>query len=95
MQLQAAITADDASRKRVVDPAISNACSEESLKTMIEICCKCLLQNPADRPSAEDILWNLQFAAQVQDGWRGDSSHSSDGSPVSSFKPPRLRLTIP
>lgn len=94
-QLQAAITADDASRKRVVDPAISNACSEESLKTMIEICCKCLLQNPADRPSAEDILWNLQFAAQVQDGWRGDSSHSSDGSPVSSFKPPRLRLTIP
>ncbi|CDP12665.1 unnamed protein product [Coffea canephora] len=94
-QLQAVITADDASRKRVVDPAVSDACSDQSLKTMIEICCKCLLQNPADRPSVEDILWNLQFAAQVQDGWRGESFHSSDGSPVSSFKPPHQRLTIP
>ncbi|KAJ6761735.1 INACTIVE LEUCINE-RICH REPEAT RECEPTOR-LIKE PROTEIN KINASE-RELATED [Salix koriyanagi] len=54
---------------------------------------KCLLRNPADRPSVEDILWNLQFAAQVQDSWRGDSQ-SSEGSPVSPTKRPRLNITI-
>lgn len=94
MQLQASITADDVSRKRVTDPAVTAACSDESLKTMIEICCKCLLRIPADRPSVEDILWNLQFAAQVQDAWKGGESNSSDGSPVS-FKPSHLRLTVP
>ncbi|KAL3534854.1 hypothetical protein ACH5RR_003315 [Cinchona calisaya] len=94
-QLQASITVDNASRKSVADPAVCGACSDESLKTVIEICWKCLLKIPADRPSVEDILWNLQFAAQVQDGWKGEYSNSSDGSPVSSFKPARLRLTIP
>ncbi|CAI9099296.1 OLC1v1036086C2 [Oldenlandia corymbosa var. corymbosa] len=94
-QVQASITADDATRKSVADPAITAACSDESLKTMIEICCKCLLRNPSDRPSVEDILWNLQFSAQVQDAWKSCESNSSDSSPVSSFKPPRLRLSAP
>lgn len=93
MQVQTSITANDATRKSVADPAVTAACSDESLKTMMEICCKCLLKNPADRPSVEDILWNLQFASQVQDAWKSGESNSSDSSPVPSFKPPRLRFT--
>ncbi|KAK9290834.1 hypothetical protein L1049_009012 [Liquidambar formosana] len=89
-QLQASITADDAARRRTVDPAIHKGCSDESLKTVIEICIRCLLKDPADRPSVEDVLWNLQFAAQVQDAWRGDYQ-SSEGSPVSPSQP-RLQL---
>lgn len=95
MQLQLSITADSASRKRVIDPVFLSACADESVKTVMEICCRCLHKDPAERPSIEDVLWNLQFAAQVQDAWRGDSQ-SSDGSPVSSsFQPPRLQLTVP
>ncbi|KAM7520007.1 hypothetical protein LguiB_018969 [Lonicera macranthoides] len=84
-QLQACIMAEGVARKSmsVVDPAVRDACSDESLKTMMEICSRCLLNNPADRPSLEDVLWNLQFAAQVQ-----DACQSSDGSPLS----PTLRL---
>lgn len=95
VQLQLSITADAASRKRVVDPAISVACSDESLKTMIEICCRCLLTNPAERPSIEDVLWNLHFAAQVQDAALRSDSQSSDSSPVSAFQPPRLQSSVP
>ncbi|KAL7096376.1 hypothetical protein ACP275_10G075700 [Erythranthe tilingii] len=88
-QLQASALADDASRRSLVDPAVQNACSSESVKTMIEICCRCLLNNPAERPSIEDVLWNLQFAAQVQ-----DISQSSETSPISPLHSSRLKTTI-
>jgi len=32
----------------------------------------------------EDVLWNLQFAAQVQDDWEVEAWSSGGGSPVSS-----------
>ncbi|KAF9661222.1 hypothetical protein SADUNF_Sadunf19G0045800 [Salix dunnii] len=92
-QLQASITSDDPARSSIVDPGLRRSCSDQSLKTMMEICVRCLLKNPADRPSVEDILWNLQFAAQVQEPWRGDSQ-SSEGSPVSPTKRARLHITI-
>ncbi|XP_057507141.1 probable inactive leucine-rich repeat receptor-like protein kinase At3g03770 [Actinidia eriantha] len=92
-QLQRIATADNAVRRSIVDPAIRNAYSDESLKTMIDICIRCLLNNPEDRPSIEDVLWNLQFAAQVQEAWRGDSQ-SSDGSPVLHFEPPRQQINL-
>ncbi|XP_009797737.1 probable inactive leucine-rich repeat receptor-like protein kinase At3g03770 [Nicotiana sylvestris] len=81
-QLQESIMANEVERKNVVDPAIRNYCLDESLKTMIEICSRCLLQDAEDRPSVEDAIWNLQFAAQVQDALKRDSS-SSDASPIS------------
>ncbi|GAA0139432.1 transmembrane signal receptor [Lithospermum erythrorhizon] len=93
-QIQVILTADDASRKIIVEQAIKSQCSNESLKTMIEICWRCLMNDPSERPPIEDILWNLQFAAQVQDGWKGDYSQSSETSPVSNFQNSRLKLTI-
>ncbi|KAL0308267.1 UNVERIFIED_CONTAM: putative inactive leucine-rich repeat receptor-like protein kinase [Sesamum radiatum] len=92
-QLQASIIADDTSRKSFVDPAVKNSCSGESVQTMIELCLRCLLKDLAERPSIEDVLWNLQFAAQVQDAWRGDSQ-SSEGSPISPLRTSRLKLSI-
>ena len=67
-----------------MDAAVHKECSDESLKTMMEICVRCLTDDAADRPSVEDILWNLQFAAQVQESAREDCPSSSQGSPVSS-----------
>ncbi|XP_031380455.1 probable inactive leucine-rich repeat receptor-like protein kinase At3g03770 isoform X1 [Punica granatum] len=92
-QIQSSVAADAAALRSVVDPTVQKASSEQSLRTMMEISLRCLLNDPADRPSIEDVLWNLQFAAQVQDGWR--ESYSSEGSPGSPSQPPSLRLTIP
>lgn len=54
-------------RSNIVDPAIVNTCVEESLQIVVEIAGKCLSKEPASRPSMEDVIWNLQYAAQVQD----------------------------
>ncbi|XP_062186819.1 probable inactive leucine-rich repeat receptor-like protein kinase At3g03770 isoform X2 [Phragmites australis] len=88
-QLQSALTSEGPGRKRsFADQSVSKACSDESLRTVMEICLRCLGKEAAQRPSVEDVLWNLQFAAQVQDDWRGDSQ-SSEESPLSPSQIPR------
>ncbi|KAG0466080.1 hypothetical protein HPP92_017660 [Vanilla planifolia] len=72
------------------DRLIWKSCCNESLKTVMEICLRCLSGEPSERPSIEDVLWNLQFAAQLQDAWRGDSNSSED-SPLS---PPAFRKSL-
>ncbi|XP_062115994.1 probable inactive leucine-rich repeat receptor-like protein kinase At3g03770 isoform X2 [Humulus lupulus] len=52
-------------RKRIVEPAVLSTSSQESLSIVISIMQKCISPD-ASRPSFEDILWNLQYAAQVQ-----------------------------
>uniref|UniRef100_A0A0A9D610 Protein kinase domain-containing protein n=1 Tax=Arundo donax TaxID=35708 RepID=A0A0A9D610_ARUDO len=79
-----AIADEDRVRRRsFADPVVRKGCSDESLRTVMEICLRCLAKETAQRPSVEDVLWNLQFAAQAQDYWEGDA-RSSDGSPASS-----------
>ncbi|KAK7364722.1 hypothetical protein VNO80_13463 [Phaseolus coccineus] len=90
--LQASITADGEARRSIIDPAVRKVCLDQSLKTMMEICVRCLVKEPAERPSIEDVLWNLQFAAQVQDAWIGDSQSGSDGSPISPLA--SIRMTF-
>ncbi|XVE68520.1 hypothetical protein DITRI_Ditri09bG0074700 [Diplodiscus trichospermus] len=65
--LQVSNKMDDRARRSVADPTVIKECSSESLKTVMEICLRCLSNEPADRPSVEDVLWTLQFAAQLQD----------------------------
>ncbi|KAG5106349.1 hypothetical protein JHK82_043319 [Glycine max] len=77
-QLQASLGADEEGRRSVVDPAFRKAWLDQSLKTMMEIYVRCLVKELADRPSIEYVLWNLQFASQVQHAWRGHSQ-SSEG----------------
>ncbi|XP_007010597.2 PREDICTED: probable inactive leucine-rich repeat receptor-like protein kinase At3g03770 [Theobroma cacao] len=73
--LQVSNKMDDTARRSIVDPTIVKECSAESLKTVMEICLRCLSDEAGDRPSVEDVLWTLQFAAQLQDPWRLDSHH--------------------
>ncbi|KAG6492348.1 hypothetical protein ZIOFF_047305 [Zingiber officinale] len=65
-QLQESATLEMA-RRSFVDPAVSNSCNDESLTTVMGICLRCLSKDPTQRPSIEDVLWNLQFAIQVQE----------------------------
>jgi len=93
-KVQATLAGDEEARRSIVAAEIQNTCSDQSLKTMMEICIRCLKKDPSERPSIEDVLWNLQFAAQVQDAWQGgECLNSSRGSPVSPPRLPRFRLT--
>ncbi|XP_077243206.1 putative LRR receptor-like serine/threonine-protein kinase At1g14390 [Tasmannia lanceolata] len=51
------------------DPSIRGTFAYESLKPAVEIIISCLSEDIGQRPSIEDVLWNLQYSAQVQDGW--------------------------
>ncbi|XP_009626257.1 probable inactive leucine-rich repeat receptor-like protein kinase At3g03770 [Nicotiana tomentosiformis] len=53
-------------RHRIVDPAVLITSSQESLSIVISITNKCIAPESLSRPSFEDVLWNLQYAAQVQ-----------------------------
>lgn len=88
LQLLWAMAEEDRARRSFVDPAVSKSCSEDSLRTVMEICLRCIAKEAAHRPSVEDVIWNLQFATQVQDDWEGEI-RSSDGSPVSSSRATR------
>ncbi|URD85483.1 STYKc [Musa troglodytarum] len=92
-ELQENIVADGTARRSIVDPIISRQCCDESLKVVMEICLRCLSEEPTQRPSVEDVLWNLKFAAQVQESWRGDSQ-SSEESPLSPSQPPQSPIIL-
>ncbi|XP_023550774.1 probable inactive leucine-rich repeat receptor-like protein kinase At3g03770 [Cucurbita pepo subsp. pepo] len=53
-------------RRRIVDPVVLTTSSQESLSRVISITKKCISTDVSSRPSFEDVLWNLQYAAQVQ-----------------------------
>ncbi|XP_010524998.1 PREDICTED: probable inactive leucine-rich repeat receptor-like protein kinase At3g03770 isoform X2 [Tarenaya hassleriana] len=77
-QIQGSVSEEDAAARRsMVDPTVHRECSDQSLKTMMEVSVRCLLEDPWERPSIEDVLWNLQFASQVQDGSPGRATASS------------------
>ncbi|GMY13134.1 probable inactive leucine-rich repeat receptor-like protein kinase At3g03770 isoform X2 [Fagus crenata] len=63
-------------RRRIVDPIVLTTCSQESLSIVVSITNKCIAPELSSRPSFEDVLWNLQYAAQVQA--TADSDQKSD-----------------
>eukprot|EP00268_Persea_americana_P020903 TRINITY_DN20950_c0_g1_i1.p1 TRINITY_DN20950_c0_g1~~TRINITY_DN20950_c0_g1_i1.p1 ORF type:complete len:801 (+),score=138.52 TRINITY_DN20950_c0_g1_i1:641-3043(+) len=64
-------------RKRIVDPIVLTTCAQESLSIVISLTNKCISSQPSARPSIEDVLWNLQYAAQVQATADGDQKSES------------------
>ncbi|KAL1561857.1 putative inactive leucine-rich repeat receptor-like protein kinase [Salvia divinorum] len=72
--LSVSLTADSMARRSIVDPAVHKECSDDSLRTLMELCLRCLSNELHERPSVEDAVWNLQFAAQVEDTWHRNSS---------------------
>lgn len=52
--------------RKIVDPIVLTTSSQESLSIVVSLTNKCILTESSSRPSFEDVLWNLQYAAQVQ-----------------------------
>ncbi|XP_009603090.1 probable inactive leucine-rich repeat receptor-like protein kinase At3g03770 isoform X1 [Nicotiana tomentosiformis] len=64
-EMQASFGSQDG-RRRIMDPVVLTTSSQESLSIVISITNKCISPESSNRPSFEDVLWNLQYAAQVQ-----------------------------
>ncbi|RID43905.1 hypothetical protein BRARA_I00739 [Brassica rapa] len=53
-------------RRRMVNPTVQATCRNGSLIRVIALMNKCVSPESLSRPSFEDILWNLQYASQLQ-----------------------------
>ncbi|KAJ1259713.1 hypothetical protein BS78_10G176800 [Paspalum vaginatum] len=73
-QLSEALAEDPERLKDIADPAINGTFAVDSLSTVAEIAVNCTAGEPSDRPSIDDVLWNLQYSMQVQDGWASSES---------------------
>lgn len=60
----------------LIDPHIKGKINPESLKKFVVTAEKCLSDCGADRPSMNDLLWNLEFALNLQENVDG-STHSA------------------
>uniref|UniRef100_A0A0E0ABE1 non-specific serine/threonine protein kinase n=1 Tax=Oryza glumipatula TaxID=40148 RepID=A0A0E0ABE1_9ORYZ len=75
-QISEAIAEDPDLLKDMADPTIRGTFAVESLSTVAEIALNCTASDTSSRPSIEDVLWNLQYSMQVQDGWASSESLS-------------------
>jgi hypothetical protein len=75
-QISEALAEDPELLKDIADTAIRGTFAVDSLSTVAEIALNCTAGVPGDRPSIDDVLWNLQYSMQVQDGWASSESLS-------------------
>ncbi|KAK6930283.1 Protein kinase domain [Dillenia turbinata] len=55
----------------IIDPHLKGQINVESLKIFAQVAGKCLLDHGVDRPSMGDVLWNLEFALQLEENPEG------------------------
>ncbi|XP_010523448.1 PREDICTED: probable LRR receptor-like serine/threonine-protein kinase At1g14390 [Tarenaya hassleriana] len=69
LQLENGLKEEPSVLRSLIDPSVRGTYAYESLRTTVEFAINCLCEDPSKRPSIEDVVWNLQYTIQVQQGW--------------------------